>query len=144
MKALISKIGPHVYVKGSVEAVELYKEAFNLEDKGTPILDGEGDIYHHVLARNGEYFISISEAKYLPGVLKREYPNDVRPTMVFTIALASEDALRKAFNLLSKGGDPCNGLTVEPGTVLYGDVFDQFGVFWCLYVPQDWGAFFVP
>jgi len=109
-----------------------------------PISDSEGHIYHHVLAQNSEYFISISEDKYLPGVIKREYPNDVRPTMVFTIALESEDTLRRAFDLLSKNGNPCNGLTVEPGTVLYGDVFDQFGVFWCLYVPQDWGAFFVP
>ena len=140
----ISKIGPHIYVKGSAKAIMLYKKAFGLEDKGTPHIDGDGDIYHHVLFRNGEYFISISEEKYMQDGLKREYPNGVRPTMVFTVAYDNDDDLRRTYNILSTDGIPCNGLIVEPGTTLYGDVFDKFGVLWCLYVPKNWDAFFVP
>ena len=78
----ISKIGPHVYVKGSAEAVRLYKEAFGLEDKGGTHPDKDGDIYHRALARNGEYFISVSEDKYMHDGLKREYPNGVRPKFI--------------------------------------------------------------
>jgi len=140
----ISKIGPHVYVNGSAEAVNLYKDAFGLEDKGGTDLDKDGDIYHRVLARNGEYFISVSEEKYMHDGLKREYPNGVRPTMVFTVAFDNEDDLRRAYGLLSTGGIPCNGLIVEPGTKLYGDVFDKFGVLWCLFVPIEWETFFIP
>jgi uncharacterized glyoxalase superfamily protein PhnB len=133
----ISKIGPHVYVKGSAEAVEMYKNAFNLEDKGGTSVDKDGDIYHRVLAKNGEYFMSVSEDKYMHDGLKKEYPNGVRPTMVFTVALENEDEMRNTYNILSTDGIPCNGLIVEPGTTLYGDVFDKFGVLWCLYVPQN-------
>ena len=140
----ISKIGPHVYVKGSAEAVELYKKAFGLEDKGGMPLDKDGDIYHRVLARNGEYFVSVSEDKYMHDGLKKKYPDGIRPTMVFTVAFDSEDDLRRAYELLSADGTPCNGLIVEPGTTLYGDVFDKFGVLWCLNVPLNWDAFFIP
>ena len=140
----ISRIGPHVYVKGSAEAVNLYKEAFGLEDKGGTHPDKDGDIYHRVLARNGEYFISVSEDKYMHDGLKREYPNGVRPTMVFTVAFNSEDDLRRTYDILSIDGIPCNGLIVEPGTTIYGDVFDKFGVLWCLYVPKKLDAYLVP
>ena len=140
----ISKIGPHVYVKGSAEAVNLYKEAFGLEDKGGTYPDEDGDIYHRALARNGEYFISVSEDKYMHDGLKKEYPNGVRPTMVFTVAFDTEDDLRRAYAILSVDGVPCNGLIVEPGTTIYGDVFDKFGVLWCLYVPKSWDAYLVP
>ena len=140
----ISNIGPHVYVKGSAKAVELYKRAFRLEDKGGTGLDNDGDIYHRVLSRNGEYFISVSEDKYRHNGFKNEHPNGVRPNMVFTVAFEKEIDLKKAYELLSVGGTQCGGLIVEPGTIIYGDVFDEFGVLWCLYVPKDKNAFFVP
>ena len=140
----ISKIGPHVYVKGSAEAAKLYKKVFNLKDKGTPRLDSDGDIYHRILTRNGDYFMSISEEKYMHDGLKREYPDGVRPTMVFTVAFDNEDDLRRAYDILSTDGTPCNGLIVEPSTTLYGDVFDKFDVLWCMYVPVNWDAFIVP
>ena len=136
-KNYISRIGSHVYVKGSVEAAKLYKEAFRLEDKGNPILDEDGNIWHHVLARDSENIISISEDKYLPVELIKEYPNDVRPIMLFGVVFENEDDLRRAFDLLSKDGNPCAGLKVEPHSVISCDVIDKFGVFWYLYVPTD-------
>ena len=33
-------IGNHVFVKGGLEAVALYKEAFHLKDKGALLRDG--------------------------------------------------------------------------------------------------------
>ncbi|MDR2687104.1 MAG: hypothetical protein LBB75_05070 [Oscillospiraceae bacterium] len=143
MGGYISKIGPHVYVKGSAEAARLYKEAFRLEDKGKPILDADGNIWHHVLARDGENIISLSEDKYLPAEFLKSDPDDVRPIMLFQVVFEKEEELRRAFGLLSKNGNPCAGLRTEPHAVLSCDVIDLFGVFWYLYVPKDFDAPYV-
>lgn len=42
MGNFISKICSHIYVEKALEAVKLYKEAFMLEDRGTPWLDDDG------------------------------------------------------------------------------------------------------
>lgn len=139
----ISRIGPFVYVKGSVEAAKLYKEAFQLEDNGEPILDGDGNIWHHMLARNGEIIIGLSEEKYLPVELIKSYPDETRPKMLFGVVFENEDDLRRAFELLSKDGNPCAGLRVEPHSVISCDIIDKFGVFWYLYVPKDFNAPYV-
>jgi len=125
MNNYISRIGAHVYVKGSVEAVKLYKEAFRLEDRGNPILDGDGNIWHHVLSRDGEHIMSLSEDKYLPDELIRTYSDDVRPIMLFSVVFENEDDLRKAFALLSNGGNPCAGLRIEPHSIISCDVIDK-------------------
>jgi len=129
-----SRLGSHVYVKDSAEAVELYREAFGLEIKGEPTLDSDGKIWHCVLQKNGEEYFSISEEKYLPEMLIKEYPKETRPVMLFEIEFANEDELKKAFELLSKDGNPCAGLKVEPWSKLSCDVIDRFGVFWYLIV----------
>ena len=129
-----NKLGSHVYVKGSAEAVELYKEAFGLELKSEPTLDSEGNIWHCILQKNGEEYFSISEDKYLPEMLIKEYPEESRPVMLFEVEFENEDDLKRAFNLLSKGGNPCAGLKVEPWSRLSCDIIDKFGVFWYLIV----------
>jgi len=129
-----NKFGSHVYVKNSPEAVALYKEAFGLEMKGKPTLDADGNVWHCVLQRNGEEIISISEDKYLPEMLIKEYPADTRPVMLFEVEFDIEAELKRAFGLLSKGGNPCAGLKVEPWSKLSCDVIDRFGVFWYLIV----------
>jgi uncharacterized glyoxalase superfamily protein PhnB len=131
----ISKIKSHVYVKNSVEAVKLYKEAFQLDEKeGERILDNDGNIWHCVLLRNGEEYLSVSEDKYLPDNLIRTYPDDVRPLMLFKIEFEDESDLKRAFELLSKDGNPCAGLKTEPWSVVSCDVIDKFGVFWDLII----------
>jgi len=140
----ISKIGPHVYVKGGVEAVKIYKEAFGLEDMGSPVLDHDGYIYHHILSRDGGFFISVSEVKYMQAKISQEGNNDIYSIMSFTVAFDNESSLWKAYDLLYEEGNPCTGLVVEPGTTAYCDVVDKFGVYWCLYVPKKWESSFVP
>ena len=140
----ISKIGPHVYVKGSADAVRLYKEAFGLEDKGAPAADSEGSIYYHALAKNDEFFIGISEVKYLQDALKKENVDDTQPIMIFTVAFENEDNLRKTYDLLCVDGKPSTGLIVQPDAVIYCDLIDKFGVCWCLFVPQNWNNRVVP
>ena len=134
MGSKISRIGSHVYVKGSVEAVELYKEVFGLQMKGDPILDSAGNIWHCNLLKDGEEYISVSEDKYLPQMLIKDYPEETRPVMLFGVEFESEDDLKRAFELLSKGGNPCAGLKTEPWSKLSCDIIDKFGVFWYLIV----------
>jgi PhnB protein len=140
----ISRIGPHVYIKDSAEAVSLYKEAFGLEDKGFPTTDSEGDIYYHTLTKNGEFFIGVSEDKYLQDALRKENTDDAQPIMVFTVAFENEDDLRKAFGLLCENGNLSTGLIVQPDAIIYCDVVDKFGVCWCLFVPKNWNLRVVP
>ena len=131
----INKIKAHVYVKESVEAAKLYKAAFRLDDKEKElIIDDDGYIWHCVLTRDGEEYMSISEDKYLPDILIKEYSNNIRPLMLFKVEFNSEDDLKRAFAILSKDGNPCSGLKVEPWSVISCDVIDKFGVFWYLIV----------
>jgi uncharacterized glyoxalase superfamily protein PhnB len=131
----ISSVQAHVYLKGSIEAVDIYKEAFKLDEKESErILDGDGNIWHCVLTKNGEEYISISEDKYLPNELIRDYPNDIRPLMLFKVEFEYENDLKKAFALLSKDGNPRDGLKIEPWSIISCDVIDKFGVFWYLIV----------
>jgi uncharacterized glyoxalase superfamily protein PhnB len=131
----ISKIKSHVYVKNSVEAVKLYKEAFQLDEKeGERILDDDGIIWHCVLLKNGEEYLSVSEDKYLPENLIRAYSEDIHSLMLFKVEFEDESDLKRAFELLSKDGNPCAGLKTEPWSVVSCDVIDKFGVFWYLIV----------
>ena len=127
-------LGSHVYVKNSVEAAKLYMEAFGLEVKSSPTLDADGNIWHCVLQKNGEEYFSISEYKYLPEMLIKDYPEEVRPVMLFEVEFEKEDDLKKAYELLSKDGNPCAGLKVEPWSKLSCDIIDRYGVFWYLIV----------
>ena len=87
--------------------------------------------------------ISLSEDKYLPQELIRDYPGEVKPVMLFGVVFEDEDDLRKAFDLLAKNGNPCSGLKSEAHSVISCDVIDKFGVFWYLYVPKDFNAPYV-
>jgi len=64
---MMSRIGNHVYTKDAVEAVRLYKEAFDLEEKGKPWLDNEGLVVHQDTPRkNGDLFIGVTDYSHLP------------------------------------------------------------------------------
>jgi uncharacterized glyoxalase superfamily protein PhnB len=118
-----------------VEAVKLYKEAFALDEKeGERILDNDGNIWHCVLLKDGEEYLSVSEDKYLPDALLRAYPDDTRPIMLFKVEFEKESDLKRAFEILSKDGNPCAGLKIEPWSIVSCDVIDKFGVFWYLIV----------
>ena len=143
MENYTSKFGLHVYVKGSIEAVKLYKEAFKLEEEGEPWLDDEGLIIHQALVRNGVLFLSISENKHLPNGFIKRYSADVCPTMLFCVYFRNEEDLRRTFELLSKDGSSCTELQAE-GEDIVCDVIDKFGVFWHLRLPKDQNAPFIP
>ena len=138
----ISKICSHIYVDGALEAVKLYKEAFGLEDRGTPWLDDDGILVYQELGRNDELFISVSDKKHLFNEFIKDYPDGMRPTMLYIVYFENEDDLQRAFRLLYKEGNPCTGVKPE-GDIICAFI-DIFGVYWHFQVPRDWNASFVP
>ena len=144
MENHISRIGSHVFLKGAMEAVKLYKEAFNLEDEGELWLDDDGFLIYRELLQDGKLFLSVSEDKHMPAELKIKYPDGVKPTMMFMVCFSDENKLRKASALLSNEVNPCTKVIVNPDGSIVCDVFDIFGVYWWLCVPIDWNASFVP
>lgn len=142
MGNFISRISSHIYIEGALEAVKLYKEAFGLEDRGTPWIDDEGVLVYQELGRNGELFISVSENKHLFSEFIQDYPEGVNPTMLFIVYFENEDDLRRAFDLLYKEGNPCTG--VKPEEDIICAFIDKFGVYWHLQVPSDWNASYIP
>lgn len=143
MENYTSKIGNHVYVKGGAEAVELYKEAFRLEEEAEPWLDEEGLIIHQALVRNGELFLSVSENKHLPAGFIERYSADGCPPMLFCVYYRNEADLRRTFELLSKDAKKYTELQAE-GKDIICEVLDKFGVFWHLRFPKDQNASFIP
>lgn len=128
-------IGVGLYVAGSMEAVRLYCEAFQME-LGYHVLrqDGKG-YYHSELSRDGEPALSVVEAEHTAG------HNPVQLGITF----ADKAALEKAFALLRPGGE----IEMEPQSLPWSPwaacLRDRFGVRWFLSLPQHQpGEDFVP
>ncbi|MBR2924991.1 MAG: hypothetical protein IKC28_08180 [Clostridia bacterium] len=128
-------IGVGLYVTGSMEAVKLYCEAFQME-LGYHVLrqDGKG-YYHSELSRDGEPALSVVEAEHTAG------HNPVQLGITF----ADKAALEKAFALLRPGGE----IEMKPQSLPWSPwaacLRDRFGVRWFLSLPQHQpGEDFVP
>lgn len=125
------EIGIQAYVKGSMDAVELYKKAFGAE-LGYNVLNSDGSYYHAELMRSGKIFLAVSE-------IGENFNTDVipkYPNMNFGIVLNNEEAVRKAYSVLSEGASICTPLRALPWSDLCADVVDRFGVYWYITVPQ--------
>jgi PhnB protein len=125
------EIGIQAYIKGSIDAVELYKKAFGAE-LGYNVLNPDGGYYHAELMISGKPFLAVSEIgeNFCTDVIPK-YPN-----MNFGIVLDDEKAVRKAYSVLCEDAAICTPLRVLPWSDLSADVVDRFGVYWYLTVPQ--------
>ena len=136
---MTSRIGTHVFLKNATEAIKLYKEAFDLEEKGKPWLDSEGLIVHlDLVQKNGDLFISVTDSKNLPNdAFIKKYTTNVCPPMLFFVYYKTEDDLRRTFAVLSENATLCR----EPefvGQDIVCEIIDKFGVFWHLcFVGQE-------
>ena len=121
------KIGAQVYVRGSVEAVEMYCKAFGAE-VSFQIKDEAKDEYLHCeLTIDGQPFLAVSEAPASCDVSKKTGWQ----TMAFNAYdLGSEEAVRNAYDVLRDGGtviDPLGSCDWNP---CCSNLIDRFGVFW--------------
>lgn len=136
---MTSRIGNHIYTKDAAGAVKLYKEAFDLLEKGEPWLDSEGLIIHQDLVqKNGDLFIGVTDYHHLPNdVFVRKFTTDVCPPMLFYVFYLTEDNLRRTFAILSDRATLCRELESE-GKDIVCEIIDKFGVFWHLrFVAQE-------
>lgn len=114
-----------VFVKGSVEAVEFYRKAFDAQVLCT-CPDGNGGYYHAELDAFGQILaVSELEAPAAPG-----------NTMMFCFHLGpgGEEQVRRAYEVLREGAEA----PTPPGPCEYSSyqfaLMDKFGVYWCVFV----------
>jgi uncharacterized glyoxalase superfamily protein PhnB len=121
------KISPQVYVRGSVEAVETYCKAFGAEIR-FQVKDEKRDAYAHCeLSVNGQLFMAVSEAPDTCDVSKKS----VWQTMAFNVYdMGSEEAVRKAYEVLSDGGTVIDPLGPCDWNPYCSNLIDKYGVFW--------------
>jgi PhnB protein len=121
-----------IYVKGSDEAFEFYKKAFDAKI-GFQDVDENGKVIHRELDVCGQA-IAVGEARDTTraGGNKRITGN----TMQFCIQFekGQEDRVRKAYETLREGGEiitPFGELFFSPCGV---ELIDKYGVWWCIFV----------
>lgn len=120
------KLGIGLYVKNSVEAVELYKEVFGLE-LGYHVKNPDGTFFHSELLKNGQEFLSVVEA-----VNDNIQEQIVHLSMIFD----NEAEVHRAYDLLSDGGTVKIPIGPMPWTPCAAEVVDKFGVLWYITAPQ--------
>lgn len=119
-------IGIGLYLKNSLEAVELYKKAFGFE-LGYHVMNTDGKGYFHSeLVKDGKPQVCVVEAPDPPA------GNPVQLGVDFQ----SREELERALSLLKTGGtvkmEPCE----LPWCPWSAEVVDRFGVDWYLCLPQ--------
>lgn len=117
-----------IYVKGSVEAVELYLKAFNAT-LGFNVKSSDETFYHSELDICGNT-LAVAEAN--DGMDKRITGN----TMQFCLHYGegNEDMVKQAYEILKEGSKilfPLGSCDFSP---LCADFIDKFGVRWCIFV----------
>ena len=86
--------GLGLYVKGSREAVELYKEVFGLE-LGYHVKNADGSYFHSGLCRDGTEVLSVVESTA---------DAQIDSVVCLGHTFDTEEELRVAFDLLREGG----------------------------------------
>lgn len=122
------KIGIGIYVKNSVEAVELYQKAFGLE-LGYHVKNPDGSFYHSELCRNGEEIFDVIESP----------EHDLKDNIVqVSMILDGEAEVRTAFDCLSEGAAVEMPVGPLPWSPCAAVLKDRFGVWWYLTAPQHY------
>lgn len=118
--------GVGLYVKNSIEAVEMYKDAFDLE-LGYHVLNKDGSYFHSELYKEGEQGFAVVESDISPS---KENPVQ----LCFTFD--TKDELTHAFDILSNEGKVIMEICELPWSPCCAEVVDKFGIRWYLTVPQ--------
>lgn len=127
------KLGIGLYVKNSIEAVELYKEAFGLE-LGYHVKNPDGSYYHSELCKDGQEILSVVE----------QATNSMKEKIVqVSLELDSAEEVKRAYERLSEGGNIDLPIGPLPWSPCAASVIDRFGVWWYIssnshYPPEDY------
>lgn len=120
------KVGAQAYVRGSIEAVEMYCKAFGAEIT-FEIKNDKVSYAHSELSVDGQFFLNVSEAS---DDIDAKAPNE-RWTMTFNVyPFENEGAVQHAYDVLRDGGTVMHPLGAVPWSKCCASVIDKFGVFW--------------
>lgn len=119
-------IGTGIYVRNSIDAVELYKKAFGLE-LGYHVKNPDGTYFHSELYKDGEEVLSVVESSD---------DSAAEHIVQLGVTLADEAEVRAAFALLSEGGQVKTPIGPLPWSPCAADLIDKFGVWWYISAPQ--------
>jgi PhnB protein len=111
-----------VYVKNSVEAVELYQQVFGLE-LGYHVKNPDGSFYHSELLRNGECFLSVVEAA-------KDNAGDRLVQLGYEFN--SSEEVKRAYDLLKEDGIIDIPIGELPWSPCAASIVDRFGISWYL------------
>ena len=114
-----------VYVKGSVEAVEMYQKAFNAT-LISKVRNTDNTFLHAELDVSGQ-IISLSEAdqENIPG-------NTMQ--FCFHYGEGNEEVVEQAYQVLKEGSQILHPIGPTFYSPCMADFIDKFGVHWCLFV----------
>ena len=125
------QLGCQIYVKGSVEAVAFYQNAFNLTI-GMNFFDENGR-YAHASLMSGENEV-LAIAEDINNSNSHEIKDGKLPVMTFNCyGLGTDEAVQHAYNVLSEGAvrnENPNGPAPVPWSALCFTVVDKYGVHW--------------
>lgn len=114
-----------MYVKGSAEAVELYRKAFNAELL-CAYTDENGNYMHSELEADGQ-ILAVSEIEE-----KKTVGNTMQ--FCFHFGPGGEEKVRQAYEVLKEGASNCSPLGSCDYSPLQFTLVDKFGVNWCVFV----------
>jgi PhnB protein len=120
------KIGHGLYVKNSVEAVELYCKVFGLE-LGYHVKNPDGSYFHSELYKDGVELLSVVESD-------KSTPRE--NAVQLGVTLANEAEVQKAYELLSAEGTVNTPIGPLPWSPCAADLIDKFGVWWFISAPM--------
>ncbi len=113
-----------VYVKGSKEALELYRKAFNAEILCT-YPDDNGGYMHSELSAYGQV-IAISE------ITEEVIPGNTMQ-FCFDLGEGSEEKVRTAYEVLKQDAISCSPIGKCDYSPCQFYLTDKFGVCWCVF-----------
>ena len=113
-----------VFVKGSAEAVELYKKAFNAEV--CAYSDGNGGYMHAELNAYGQ-ILAVSE-------IAEDVIAGNTMMFCFHFGEGGEEKVRTAYEVLKQDAISCTPIGKCDYSPCQFVLTDKFGVYWCVFV----------
>jgi PhnB protein len=126
-------LGATLYLHQSNDAVEFYRNAFNMTT-GYSAKNDDGTYMHAELVKDGKSIFAVSE--FTDDNARDAIFSAKRPAMSLGIDLNNDDELRHAYEITAAEGHVLRPLGPLPWSALSADVVDKFGVCWYLFVSQ--------
>lgn len=121
-----------IYVKGSEDAYEFYKTAFNATD-GYRDLDENGVVIHQELNICGQA-IAVGEAHDTTRAGGKSRITGNTMQFCFQFGEGQEESVLRAYETLKEGGTIITPLYEMFFSTCGVELIDKYGVWWCLFV----------